>query len=260
LYNPGFARIHEFQVCLMNRAMTRLARTASEHAVHGKPSAGQRRWAGPLVGAARWAASLGASLLLAGGALAAEPARKVDASKGQQIAGQVCAACHGADGNSPTPANPKLAGQHADYLYKQLVNFVPQKGAKDAERANAIMMGMAATLSDEDRRNVSAFYASQAQKPSTARSKELVELGQKIYRGGIPEKQVPACAGCHGPSGAGIPAQYPRMAGQWAEYTESQLVQFRAGQRNNNAQMTAISARLSDREIKAVSDYIAGLR
>ena len=244
----------------MNRAMTRLARTASEHAVHGKPSAGQRRWAGPLVVAARWAASLGASLLLAGGALAAEPARKVDASKGQQIAGQVCAACHGADGNSPTPANPKLAGQHADYLYKQLVNFVPQKGAKDAERANAIMMGFASQLSDDDKRNVAAFYASQPKKPASAKSKELVELGQTIYRAGIPGKQVPSCAGCHGPAGAGMPAQYPRLSGQWAEYTESQLVQFRGGQRKNSAQMTAISARLSDNEIKALSDYIAGLR
>jgi cbb3-type cytochrome c oxidase subunit III len=244
----------------MNRAMIRLARPASVQAVHGKPSEGQRGRLGPLGGAARWAASIAASLLVAGGALAAEPAKKVDLAKGQQIAGQVCAACHGADGNAPTAANPKLAGQHADYLYKQLVNFVPKQGAKEAERANAIMMGMAATLSDDDKRNVSAYYASQAKKPSAARSKELVELGQKIYRGGIPEKQVPSCSGCHGPSGAGIPAQYPRMAGQWAEYTESQLVQFRAGQRNNSAQMTAISARLSDREIKAVSDYIAGLR
>jgi cytochrome c553 len=184
---------------------------------------------------------------------------KADPAKGQQLV-QTCAACHGADGNSTAPANPKLAAQHADYLYKQLVNFVPKQGAKEAERANAIMAGFAATLSDDDRRHIAAWYASQPLKPSAARNKDLVELGQKIYRSGIPEKQVPACAGCHGPAGAGIPAQYPRLQGQWAEYTESQLSQFRGGQRKNSAQMTTISARMSDREIKAVADYIAGLR
>ena len=244
----------------MNRAMNRLARSArsaSRAAVQCSSSSGP---SGLLAAGARRVAAFGATVLIASVVSAAEPAKKVDAAKGQQIASQVCAACHGADGNAPTPANPKLAGQHPDYLYKQLVNFVPKDGAKEAERVNAIMMGLASTLSDDDKRNVSAFYATQAKKLSAARSKDLVELGQKIYRGGIPEKQVPSCSGCHGPSGAGIPAQYPRMSGQWAEYTESQLVQFRAGQRNNSAQMTAISARLSDREIKAVSDYIAGLR
>lgn len=185
---------------------------------------------------------------------------KVDPAKGQQIAAQVCAACHGADGNAPSPSNPKLAAQHADYTYKQLVNFVPKQGAKEAERANAVMAGFAATLSDADRRNVAAWFASQPLKPASARNKDTVELGQRIFRGGIPEKQVPACSGCHGPAGAGIPAQYPRLGGQWADYTESQLTQFRGGQRKNSAQMTAISARLSDLEIKAVSDYIAGLR
>ncbi len=205
-------------------------------------------------------AAIAAMVALGGVAQAQEAAKKVDPVRGQQVASQVCAACHGADGNATSPANPKLSAQHADYLYKQLVNFVPKQGAKEAERANAVMQGFAATLSDDDKRNVSAFYASQALKPSAARSKELVELGQSIYRGGIAGKQVPACAGCHGPSGAGIPAQYPRLGGQWAEYTESQLVQFRGGQRKNSAQMTAIASRLSDVEIKAVSDYIAGLR
>jgi cytochrome c553 len=122
------------------------------------------------------------------------------------------------------------------------------------------MAGMAAGLSDADRRDLSAYYAKQPLKPSLARNKDLVTLGQNIWRGGIAEKQVPACAGCHGPAGAGIPAQYPRLGGQWADYTESQLTQFRAGTRRNNAQMMTISARLSDTEIKAVSDYIAGLR
>ena len=185
---------------------------------------------------------------------------KVDPAKGQQLAAQVCAACHGADGNAPSPSNPKLSAQHADYLYKQLVNFVPKAGAKEAERANAVMAGFAATLSDADRRNLYAWFASQPLKPASARNKDLVELGQRIYRGGIPEKQVPACSGCHGPAGAGIPAQYPRLGGQWAEYTESQLTQFRGGQRKNSAQMTTIAARLSDGEIKAIADYIAGMR
>ena len=210
--------------------------------------------------AARIAAIAFAALATMAGGAAAQEAKKVDLAKGQQIASQVCAACHGADGNATGPANPKLAGQHADYLYKQLVNFVPKQGAKEAERANAIMQGFASTLSDDDKRNVAAFYASQAKKPSSAKDKQLVELGQKIYRAGIPEKNVPSCAGCHGPAGAGIPAQYPRLSGQWAEYTESQLTQFRGGQRKNSTQMTTISARLSDAEIKAVSDYIAGLR
>ncbi|HYF61098.1 MAG TPA: c-type cytochrome [Burkholderiaceae bacterium] len=196
----------------------------------------------------------------AGTASAQDAAKKVDLARGQQIASQVCAGCHGADGNATSPANPKLAAQHTEYLYKQLVNFVPKDGAKQAERQNAIMQGFASALSDDDKRHVSAFYATQASKPAAAKNKELVELGQRIYRAGIPEKQVPSCAGCHGPAGAGIPAQYPRMAGQWAEYTESQLVQFRGGQRNNSVQMSTIAAKLSDREIKAVSDYVAGLR
>jgi cytochrome c553 len=183
-----------------------------------------------------------------------------DANKGAQIATQVCAACHGPDGNATAVANPKLAGQHADYLYKQLSNFKVKAGAKEAERANAIMAGFAAQLSDADMRNVSAYYESQKLKPSSAKDKELSELGLKIYRGGIAEKNVPACAGCHGAAGAGIPAQYARLGGQWSEYTESQLIAFRSGARKNNAQMMTISARLSDREMKAVSDYIAGLR
>jgi cbb3-type cytochrome c oxidase subunit III len=237
--------------------MIRQATSASEHAVPFSPPSGPTPRRG-----ARLAAPIAASALLSVlGAAHAQDARKIDLAKGQQIASQVCAACHGADGNATAgPANPKLAGQHADYLYKQLVNFVPKQGAKEAERANAIMMAFAAQLSDEDKRNVAAFYASQPKKPSAAKSKELVELGQTIYRAGIPGKQVPSCAGCHGPAGAGIPAQYPRLSGQWAEYTESQLVQFRGGQRKNSAQMTAIASRLSDAEIKAVSDYIAGLR
>lgn len=185
---------------------------------------------------------------------------KPDLEQGRKTAETVCAACHGADGNSGSPANPKLAGQHSDYLYKQLANFKVKEGAKQAERANAVMAGFAAMLSEADMRNVSAFYASQKLKPAAAKNKDMIELGQKIYRAGIPDKGVPACSGCHSPNGAGMPAQYPRLQGQYAEYTEAQLVAFRQGERLNSAQMTTIAARMSDREIKAVSDYIAGLR
>ena len=203
--------------------------------------------------------TFGVAALLASSPVRAQ-AGKVDLAKGQQIATQVCAACHGADGNSASPANPKLAGQHADYLYKQLQNFKAKQGAKEAERANAVMAGFASQLSDQDMRNVAAHYASQKLKPSAAKNKDVIELGQKIFRGGVAQKNVPACAGCHSPNGAGIPAQYPRLAGQFAEYTEAQLAGFRQGTRKNSEQMTSISARLSDVEIKAVSEYIAGLR
>ena len=179
-----------------------------------------------------------------------------DASRGITA----CVACHGAAGNSTITQNPKLAGQHADYLYKQLTNFKAKPGAKEPERNNAIMAAFAAQLSDQDMRNVAAHYAAQALTPSAAREKSLVEQGRNIYRAGIAAKGVPACAACHGPAGAGIPAQYPRLQGQYAEYTESQLTGFRQGARANNASMTTIAARLSDTEIKAVSDYIAGLR
>lgn len=189
-------------------------------------------------------------LLAAEGKLPAKP----DVAKGQTISTQVCAACHTADGSRGSPANPIIAGQHPEYLAKQLSEF------KSGKRNNAVMKGFATTLSDDDMRHVAAFYAGKAAKPGFAKNKELVALGEKIYRGGIADKQVPACAGCHSPNGAGIPAQYPRVGGQHADYTEAQLSAFRSGQRANSAQMEAIASRLSDKEIKAVADYIAGLR
>ena len=194
-------------------------------------------------------------MLVAGSATAAEakPAFKPDLVKGQALAA-TCLACHTADGSRGTPANPILQGQHPEYLVKQLTEF------KSGKRKNAVMMGMAATLSDEDMRHVSAFYANKKAKPGFAQNKDTLALGEQIYRGGIVGKQVPACAGCHSPNGAGIPAQYPRMAGQHGDYTEAQLVAFRSGARANNSQMMAIAAKLSDVEMKAVSDYIAGLR
>ena len=195
------------------------------------------------------------SVLLAGSALAAEtkPAAKPDPAKGQALA-QVCVACHTADGSRGSPANPILQGQHSEYIVKQLQEF------KSGKRKNAVMMGFASGLSDEDMRHIAAFYAGKVAKPGAAKNKDTIRLGEKIYRGGILEKNVPACAGCHGPTGSGIPAQYPRLGGQHADYTEAQMIAFRAGARANNAQMMTIASRMSDLEIKAVSDYIAGLR
>lgn len=191
----------------------------------------------------------------------AQGAAKPDVAKGEQVAKQICAACHAADGNSVAAANPKLAGQFAEYLHKQLVNFKPQ-GAKKAERENAIMAGMVANLSDSDMRNVAAYYASQKLRPATASSKEFAAQGQKLWRGGNAANGVAACAGCHGPDGAGIPSQFPRLAGQFAEYVEAQLKLFRARGRANDpsGMMRGVAARMSDQEIKAVAEYAAGLR
>ncbi|MGE0347646.1 c-type cytochrome [Hydrogenophaga sp.] len=179
---------------------------------------------------------------------------KPDLAKGAAVYGQACVACHAADGNSTTPANPKLAQQHPEYLLKQLQEF------KSGKRDNAIMKGFAAALSDDDMRNISYWLASQKAKGGAATDKDLVQLGERIYRGGIADRQIAACAGCHSPNGAGIPAQYPRLSGQQAEYTATQLKHFRDGTRKNNAQMTDVAAKMNDREIQAVADYIAGLR
>jgi cytochrome c553 len=197
------------------------------------------------------------STLMAGSVLAATPAPKAekpDLAKGEAIVGGVCAACHMADGNSTTPVNPKLAQQHPEYIIKQLQEY------KSGKRANAVMMGFASQLSDADMRNVAYFLASKPAKPGFAKEKETVALGEKIYRGGIADRQIAACAGCHSPNGAGIPAQYARVAGQHQDYTVAQLANFRTGSRANSAQMTAISKRLSDEEMQAVADYIAGLK
>jgi cytochrome c553 len=177
-----------------------------------------------------------------------------DLAKGQAISAQVCAACHTADGSRGAPVNPIIAGQHPEYLVKQLTEF------KSGKRENPIMKGMASPLSEDDIINVAAFYASKQAKPGFAKNKDTIRLGEKIYRGGILERNVPACSGCHSPTGVGIPAQFPRLSGQHSDYTEAQLIAFRSGARVNSAQMMAIAANMSDREIKAVADYIAGLR
>ncbi|MBX9935120.1 MAG: cytochrome c4 [Burkholderiaceae bacterium] len=186
-------------------------------------------------------------------AFSAGPA-KPDLVKGEASFAAVCAACHAADGNSTIAANPKLAQQHPEYLVKQLQEF------KSGKRANAIMSGMAAALTEDDMRNIAAWVATKPAAAGFAKDKAMVTLGERIYRGGIAERNIAACAGCHSPNGAGIPSVYPRLAGQHADYTAAQLVQFRDGVRNNSIQMTGVAAKLNDREIKAVSDYIAGLR
>ena len=204
---------------------------------------------------AAFAITVALAATLALPAYANEPAAtpKADLAKGQALSTSVCAACHTNDGSRGSPANPILQGQHPEYIAKQLADF------KAGKRANPIMQGMAAPLSDADMTNVAAFYAGKQAKPGFAKHKDTVALGEKIYRGGIPDKHVPACAGCHSPTGAGIPAQYPRLGGQHADYIAAQLQAFRDHKRQNNAPMQQISAQMNNEEIAAVADYISGL-
>lgn len=195
-------------------------------------------------------------------ASAAEPAKaKPDLAKAKEIAEGVCVACHGADGNSPTPANPIIAGQIPEYLHKQLSNFKAADG-KPAVRNNAIMAGMVAALSDEDMKSLSVYFSQQKMKASAAKDEKLLAAGKDLWRKGDFEKGVPACAGCHGPAGAGLPVQYPRLAGQYAEYTLAQLKAFRSHERANDPEkmMRVIAAKLSDQQMSAVAEYAAGLR
>ena len=195
-------------------------------------------------------------------AFTAEQAKaKVDLAKAKEIAEGVCVACHAADGNSPTSANPIIAGQIPEYLYKQLSNFKAVDG-KPAVRNNAIMGGMVAALSDEDMKSLSVYFSQQKMKPSVAKEEKLLAEGKTLWRKGDFDKGVPACAGCHGPAGAGLPVQYPRLAGQYAEYTASQLKTFRSHERANDSEkvMRQIAGKLSDHQINAVAEYAAGLR
>lgn len=206
----------------------------------------------------QWAAIVGFGLALGAVSVFAEgsAAVKADVAKGQAAA-VTCAACHGGDGNSAIAINPSLAGQHAQYITKQLMNY------KSGERKNEIMQGMVASLAtDDDMKNVAAYFAAQKPRPGIARDQALVDAGQKIYRGGDIAAGVPACAGCHSPSGAGIPAQYPRLAGQMKEYTFAQLRAFKAGERANDnaAMMRTIASRLSDKQMEALAEYFSGLQ
>ena len=166
----------------------------------------------------------------------------------------VCAACHGADGNSAIALNPKLAGQHPEYLLKQLINF------KEGKRANAVMAGMVANLTPDDMKGLAAYFAGQKQTLAKAKSNGAGSLGEKIYRGGIAATNVPACASCHGANGAGIPKQFPRLAGQHADYALAQLRAFRLGERANAPMMMTIATKMTDAEMQAVADYMQGLR
>ncbi len=209
----------------------------------------------------RYLHSIAAALIIGVSSVAvaadSKPLPKADTALGSKIAAEVCAACHNPDGNSAASANPKLAGQHPEYLAKQLADYKANK-----TRKNAVMIGFAGGLSVADMRNVSAYYAEQRPKEGAARNAVAAKLGEKIFRGGLPEKGVAACAGCHGPAGMGIPAQYPRLAGQWAEYTRLQLTNFRVGERANDpsGMMRGVASRMSDKEIEAVADYVAGLK
>lgn len=205
-----------------------------------------------------WVAFAGA---LTAPAIMAQGVIKGDPAKAQQTATQVCAACHGAGGNSVIPVNPNLAGQHPEYTYKQLMNFKAQ-GGKPAERANPIMAGMVANLAQEDMQNLAVYFAGQKPKPGMARDASLIKQGEAIYRGGVAAKGLPACAACHAPNGAGMPAQFPRVAGQHVDYVVSQLKAFRGGQRVNDPgqMMRGVAAKMSDQEMAAVAEYISGLR
>lgn len=172
----------------------------------------------------------------------------------EQIVNTVCAACHGADGNSAITLNPKLAGQHPEYLTKQLTEF------KSGKRANAVMSGMAASLSEQEMKDLATYFSGKKLTLGQATSNGAGSLGEKIYRAGNAATGVPACASCHGPNGAGIPKQFPRLHGQHADYTLAQMKAFRAGERANAPMMMAISAKMTDAEMTAVSDYIQGLR
>jgi cytochrome c553 len=208
----------------------------------------------------RWLLALVAGTLIPALALAQAPP-KPDPTQARQLVDQICASCHAVDGNSTLSVNPILAGQHADYILKQLMNFRSLDG-KPAERSNAVMAGMVASLSAVDMRNLAAYFEAQKRKPRVARDPELARLGQAIYRGGILAKNVAACTACHGPNGTGMPAQFPRLAGQFPEYTTAQLRAFRSGERTNdpNRMMRAVAEKLSDREVAALAEYIAGLR
>jgi cytochrome c553 len=186
------------------------------------------------------------------GAEGAAPA-KADPARGRQIASTVCAACHGADGNSTIAANPILAGQVADYVAAQLAAF------KSGARPSPIMQGMAAPLSPEDMRNLGAWFASQKHMDMVARDKALALRGEKIWRAGVKATGVPACAGCHGAAGLGVPAQYPRLSGQYPDLTFGWLKAFASGARPHGV-MGPIAEKMTEADMKAVAEYAAGLR
>lgn len=199
------------------------------------------------------------ALALAAGAVTAAP--KADVEKGKQIATTICAACHAADGNSGIAMYPKVSAQHAAYIYQQTLDI---KDGKRSAGSAAVMKPMVMNLSEQDIRNVAAYYAKQQAKPGETNPKENPELGAKIYRGGLNDKKVPACMSCHGPSGAGMPGggaeilAYPRLGGQHKAYIVAQLNAYKTGARTN-AMMVDIAKRMSEEDIDAVANFIQGL-
>lgn len=204
---------------------------------------------------------LAACIAASGAAQAQGNAGKPDLAKAQQIVNSVCAACHGADGNSVSPANPSLAGQHSDYITLQLMHF------KSGVRSNAVMAGMVANLTPEDMRSLGIYFAGQKPKGGAAKDPALATAGQKLYRGGSIANGTPACASCHAPNGVGIPPRFPRLSGQYADYTFVELQAFKAGERGmdkegkdvNGKIMSQIAARMSTSDMRAVAEYAAGL-
>jgi len=196
---------------------------------------------------------------LAAAAFAQAPAGKPDLERGQKIASEVCIACHGPNGNSVVPANPSLAGQPAEYITQQLAHF------KSGLRVNPIMQGMAATLQPDDMKAIGIYYSQQKPNGQAAKDPALVTAGQKLFRGGDTATGIPACSACHSPNGAGLAKNYPRLAGQHADYTYAQLKAFKAGERGadkdaNGTIMVTIAARMSDAQMKAAAEYTSGLR
>lgn len=189
-------------------------------------------------------------LVVSAEVLAEAPAKRT----AEQIVNTMCAACHAPDGNSVITLNPKLAGQHPEYLQKQLTEF------KSGKRANAVMSGMVAGLSDEEIKDLATYFADKKLGLGQAKTNGAASIGEKVYRAGNAASGVPACAACHGPAGAGLPKQFPRLGGQHADYTLAQLKTLRTGERANAPMMMAIATKMTDAEMAAVADYIQGLR
>jgi len=192
----------------------------------------------------------------------AAPVKGPDLAKAQSIVKDLCSACHGQDGNSATPVNPNLAGQPAEYITQQLEHF------KSGIRVNPVMQGMAAPLAPEDMKALGVYFSQQKPKGLAAKDPALVTAGQKLFRGGDASAGIPACAACHAPNGAGVPKNYPRLAGQYADYTYTQLKSFKGGERGADKEgkdvrgrtMATISARMSDDQMRALAEYTSGLR
>ena len=194
-------------------------------------------------------------------ALAQSPPAKPDLAKAEAIVKAVCVACHGMDGNSATSVNPNLAGMPAEYISLQLAHF------KSGLRANPVMQGMSANLSPEDMKLLGLYFSAQKPKPMAAKDASLLRQGQRLYRGGDATAGIPACAACHAPDGVGTPKNYPRLAGQYSDYTYAQMKAFKAGERGsdkdgkdvNGRIMATIAAKMTDAQMKAVAEYTSGL-